>query len=124
MSTDEAGDFLLDLLARANASPELGASVGTPSCKATLLTWTTWSPIVVFSPKEQRHVGHHLKRGQSTLTYSREYFVTLSGKVLAMFRTIRSGKFNPDESPSQRAEAIANGYESGGLRGPGGSAWM
>ena len=119
MSTDEAGDFLLDLLARANASPELGASVGTHSCKATLLTWTTWSPIVVFSPKEQRHLSHHLKRGQSTLTYSREYFVTLSGKVLAMFRTIRSGKFNPDESPSQRAEAIANGYESGRAEGPG-----
>ena len=65
MSTDEAGDFLLDLLARANASPELGASVGTHSCKATLLTWTTWSPIVVFSPKEQRHLGHHLKRGRA-----------------------------------------------------------
>ena len=68
MSTDEAGDFLLDLLARADASPASGASVGTHSCKATLLTWTTWSPIVVFSPKEQRHLGHHLKRGQSTLT--------------------------------------------------------
>eukprot|EP00439_Symbiodinium_sp_Y106_P081923 s872_g21.t1 len=103
----------------ADASPCPGDSIGTHSCKATLLTWTTWSPRVVFSPKEQRHLGHHLKRGQSTLTYSREYFVTLSGKVLAMFRTIRSGRFNPDESPSQRAEAIADGYELGRTDGSG-----
>eukprot|EP00439_Symbiodinium_sp_Y106_P001844 s3290_g1.t1 len=122
MSTDEAGDFLLELLSMADVSPCPGDSIGTHSCKATLLTWTTWSPIVVFSPKEQRHLGHHLKRGQSTLTYSREYFVTLSGKVLAMFRTIRSGRFNPDESPSQRAEAIADGYELGRADGSGRSS--
>ena len=119
MSTDEAGEFLLELLCMAGANPGPQDSIGTHSCKATLLTWTTWSPIVVFSPKEQRHLGHHLKRGQSTLTYSREYFVTLSGKVLAMFRTIRSGRFNPDESPSQRAEAIADGYELGRAEGSG-----
>ena len=111
MSTDEAGDFLQDLLARAGTGADANMSIGTHSCKATLLTWTTWSPIVTFSPKEQRHLGHHLKRGQSTLTYSREYFVTLCGKVLGMYRTIRSGRFNPDESPSQRAVAIADGYD-------------
>ena len=114
MSTDEAGDFLQDLLARAGTGADANMSIGTHSCKATLLTWTTWSPIVTFSPKEQRHLGHHLKRGQSTLTYSREYFVTLCGKVLGMYRTIRSGRFNPDESPSQRAVAIADGYDREG----------
>ncbi|CAE7892485.1 unnamed protein product, partial [Symbiodinium necroappetens] len=111
MSTDEAGDFLQDLLTRAGTGADANMSIGTHSCKATLLTWTTWSPIVTFSPKEQRHLGHHLKRGQSTLAYSREYFVTLCGKVLGMYRTIRSGRFNPDESPSQRAVAIADGYD-------------
>ena len=36
-----------------------------------------------------------------------------------MFRTTQKGKFNPDESPSQRAEAIANGYETGRAEGLG-----
>ncbi|CAJ1439404.1 unnamed protein product, partial [Effrenium voratum] len=42
-------------------------------------------------------MGHHVKPGmKSVLTYSREAYTALYGKVLAMFAKIRAGSFNPD----------------------------
>ena len=41
------------------------------------------------------------------LVYSREAFTTLYGKVLAMFESIRSGRFDPDLAAPDRILAVA-----------------
>ena len=46
----------------------------------------------------------------STLIYSRQYYINLAGKLLAMFRTIRRGDFDPDSEVSDRVAAIATAF--------------
>ena len=42
--------------------------------------------------------------------YSREAFTLLYGKVYALFRLIRSGEFDPDESVEKRILSVAEHY--------------
>ena len=54
-------------------------------------------------------MGHHVRRegSTSTLIYSRQYYVNLAGKILAMFQAIRQGSFNPDAGITERVSAVA-----------------
>ena len=61
------------------------------------------STIVKFSLGERRTLGHHIKPGdKSVLTYSREAYTSLYGKILACFLEFRNGRFNPDATPLER----------------------
>ena len=54
-------------------------------------------------------MGHHVKRGStSTLIYSRQYYINLCGKLLAMYQAIREGRFSPDLDVSQRVMSVAD----------------
>lgn len=112
MSSEEAGDILLEVLTALGMPPGPDESIGTHSFKATLITWSGWSSTVGFSPKERLLMGHHMRKGgsSSTLIYSRQYYINLAGKILAMFRTIRQGFFDPDSGVSERVAAIASTY--------------
>eukprot|EP00435_Cladocopium_sp_Y103_P049944 s2858_g15.t1 len=82
--------------------------VGSHSCKATLLTWCGRCIKLVFSPTERRQMGHHLDPGmKSILCYSRESFTTLYAKILVMFRLIRTGEYDPDQSAISRIVQMA-----------------
>ena len=57
--------------------------------------------IVRLSKAERLLLGHHVQPSvKSMLTYSREDYTSLAGKVLALYRTIRSGAFDPDLDPA------------------------
>ena len=78
------------------------------SLKATLLTFAARSHTVRFEKADQRLLGHHAEPGdRSMLVYSREAFTTLYGKVLAMFESIQSGRFDPDLAAPDRILAVA-----------------
>ena len=47
------------------------------------------------------------------VTYSREAYTSLAGKVLALYRTIRSGAFDPDLDPASRVMQVADALEKG-----------
>ena len=97
MSAPEATCWMREFLSTIDVPTESLHSYATHSCKPTLLTWAGRSTEVVFSPGERRLMGHHVKPGmKSVLTYSREAYTALYGKVLAMFAKIRAGSFNPD----------------------------
>ncbi|CAE7467862.1 unnamed protein product, partial [Symbiodinium necroappetens] len=122
MSSEEAADILLEVLTSLEMPPGPDESIGTHSfkTKTTLITWSGWSSAVTFSPKERLLMGHHLRKGgaSSTLIYSRQYYINLAGKLLAMFRTIRRGDFDPDSEVSDRVAAIATAFaEEGPSRG-------
>ena len=54
-------------------------------------------------------MGHHVQPSvKSMLTYSREAYTSLAGKVLAIYRTIRSGAFDPDLDPASRVRQMAD----------------
>ena len=44
------------------------------------------------------------------VTYSREAYTSLMGKVLAIYRSIRSGAFNPDLDAALRVLQVANAW--------------
>ena len=111
MSTEEAAEILLEVLESRGLGVSSDESIGTHSLKATLISWAGWSSVVKFTPKEKLLMGHHYKQGGSaTLVYSRQFYVTLAGKVLALFDSIRSGDFNPDLSTAERVEAVASAH--------------
>ena len=97
MSASEATVWLREFLEGSeNFRPEM---LGSHPCKTTLLTWAGRSVRVVFTPSERRLLGHHLDPSmKSVLCYSRESYTSLYSKVLGMFRLIRSGDYNPDQS--------------------------
>lgn len=45
---------------------------------------------------------------KSMLTYSREAYTTLYGKVLRMFQLVRDGLFDPDAPAGERISAVAS----------------
>ena len=86
------------------------AKLGTHSLKTGLARATS----VKFSMAERRILGHHIKSGdKSVLTYSRESYTGLYGKILACFREIQAGNFRPDFSALERIletdEAVTSG---------------
>lgn len=96
MSASEASIWLRELLG-AKVMPEEAKHFGSHSCKTTILTWVGRCNQVVFTASERRTLGHHLDPNmRSVLCYSRESYTALYSKVLAMYRLIRSGTFNPD----------------------------
>ena len=102
MSASEATCWLREFLGRKFPSEDL-SNYGSHSCKATVLTWAVRSTSVVFSMPERRLIGHHVDpSSKSVLTYSREAYTSLYGKILLMYLQIRTGDFNPDLSAVER----------------------
>ena len=99
MSSAEASGWLREFLIKAGVDEDEAFARSSHSCKATLTTWTSRCPVVRFSASEQRLVGHRMKpKDKSPLTYSRQPYTTLYGKVLSMFRRMRDGSYDPDLS--------------------------
>ena len=117
MPSEEACDYLVEILLDLGVSTP-GRSIGTHSCKATVLSWAHWSPKVRFTQAEHRLLGHHIKRGSSNLIYSRQLYIELAGKCLAMYRSIRCGDFDPDQTTESRVAAIAAAYDEPGTLVP------
>ena len=119
MSSTEACGYLQDLVAEClltmDPKPKMDLrNLGTHSLKTGLLTMAARSTIVKFSMAERRILGHHIKPGdKSILTYSRESYTGIYGKILACFMEIQAGNFHPDMSAVERiletAEAVASG---------------
>ena len=109
MSSEEAAGILEELLVQGSLAPLASESIGTHSFKATMISWSGWCACVPFTNNERRLMGHHVKRGSSsTLIYSRQYYVNLCGKLLAMYQAIREGRFSPDLDVSQRVMSVAD----------------
>ena len=105
MGSGEATAYLRDFLVAVGLPCDLA---GTHSLKTTLLTWASRSISVSFTENERLHLGHHAAPDtKSMLVYSREAYSKLYAKVVAMFRTISEGGFNPDLPPAQRIEHMA-----------------
>eukprot|EP00435_Cladocopium_sp_Y103_P032999 s3071_g8.t1 len=108
MSSTEATGYLVDFITE--ILPLMGEgykidlkALGTHSLKTGLLTMASRSTNVQFSLSDRRVLGHHIAPGdRSALTYSREAYTALYGKVLACFRDIQNGLFDPDASPLAR----------------------
>ena len=119
MSSTEACGYLQDMVSEClltmDPIPKVELkNLGTHSLKTGLLTMAARATLVKFSMAERRILGHHLKPGdKSVLTYSRESYTGIYGKVLACFRDIQAGNFRPDSSAVERiletAEAVASG---------------
>ena len=108
MLAGEATSWLQDFLLRAGFMEEEVLKRGSHSLKATLTTWTSRCPTVHFSSGDQRLVGHHVKpKDKSPLVYSRQAYTALYGKILAMFRDIREGRYDPDLPEIDRVLAAA-----------------
>ena len=102
MSASEATCWLREFWGRKFPSEDL-SNYGSHSCKATVLTWAGRSTSVVFSVPERRLMGHHVDPSSNcVLTYSREAYISLYGKILLMYIQIRTGDFNPDLSAVER----------------------
>ena len=109
MSSGQASDFLRDYLIAMGVPQEEALKRSSHSLKATLTTWAARSTQVPFNSTEQRLLGHHVKpKDKSPLTYSRQAFTTLYGKVLQLFRSIRDLSYDPDLSEVDRVLAIAD----------------
>ena len=124
MSSTEACSYLQDFVSEAlvflEKAPKIDTkNLGTHSLKTGLLTMASRATTVKFSLGERRTLGHHIKPGdKSVLTYSREAYTSLYGKVLACFLEFRCGKFNPDATPLERviqtATALARDHAAEG----------
>ncbi|CAE7230241.1 unnamed protein product [Symbiodinium sp. CCMP2592] len=117
MGAGEASSYLAEIL---EGSETEGQVLGTHSLKVTLLTWASRSTVVRLSKGERLLLGHHIVPGvKSMVTYSREAYTSLIGKLLALYRSIRSGAFQPDLAPADRvlqvADALAAAEEGQGL---------
>ena len=105
----QASDFLRDYLIAMGVPQEEALRRSSHSLKATLTTWAARSTQVPFNSTEQRLLGHHVKpKDKSPLTYSRQAFTTLYGKVLQLFRSIRDLSYDPDLSEVDGVLAIAD----------------
>ncbi|CAE7537200.1 unnamed protein product, partial [Symbiodinium necroappetens] len=115
MSSTEGQIFLQEALAGIDKSAVPLSQLGTHSLKATLLTWAQRSPVVPFKMWERKLMGHHsLDRDKSPLTYSRQAYATLMGKVQAMFESIVAGSFDPDMCAAGRVAQVAASYRAKG----------
>ena len=119
MSSEEASSILEELLVQGSLGPKASESIGTHSFKATMISWSGWCACIPFTNNERRLMGHHVKRGStSTLIYSRQYYINLCGKLLAMFQAIREGRFNPDLDVSHRVMSVADSLRPDAQAGP------
>ena len=85
MSASEATCWLREFLGRKFPLADL-SNYGSHSCKATVLTWAGRSTSVVFSMPERRIMGQNVDpSAKSVLTYSRESYTSLYGKILQMY---------------------------------------
>ena len=119
MSSTEACGYLQDMVSEClltmDPAPKVELkNLGTHSLKTGLLTMAARATLVKFSMAERRILGHHIKPGdRSVLTYSRESYTGIYGKILACFMDIQAGNFRPDSSAVERiletAEAVASG---------------
>ncbi|CAE7224910.1 unnamed protein product [Symbiodinium natans] len=111
MGSAEATAWIQDWLADTGVENQ---RIGTHSLKTTLLTWAGRSTIIKLTDDERLLLGHHvLPKVKSMVTYSREAYTSLAGKVLALYRTIRSGAFDPDLDPASRVMQVADALEKG-----------
>ncbi len=86
----------------------------THSCKATVLSWLAKAG--GFSLSERQIMGHHLDRpSTSALTYGRQNFIPILGKVAIMLKKIRSRAFNPDAQASRIVSAAMAAMEQESL---------
>ena len=109
MGSSEALDYLSSFVSEIDPEGTTGLNIGTHSMKSGFLTMLGRSTIVQLSAWERRVAGHHVDPGQkSMLTYSRESYTELAGKILGIYRTIRSHRFMPDLNPAERILAAAN----------------
>ena len=117
MGSSEAMMYLEDFLDEVEVPVASFTSLGTHSLKAGFLTLASRSTPVVFTPEERRLLGHHVDPGaKSVLTYSREAYTTLYGKVLAMFRSFRAADFDPDSSAVDRVIQTAAAWDRADVR--------
>eukprot|EP00439_Symbiodinium_sp_Y106_P029669 s9380_g3.t1 len=108
MDAAQATFFLQEFLMKAGIEQAEAMKRSSHSLKATLTTWASRCPTVAFSRAEQRLLGHHMKpKDRSPLTYSRQAFTSLYGRVLLMFHHIRAGKFDPDLNEVGRIVEVA-----------------
>ena len=113
MSSTEGQLFLHEVLGGIEQDSAPVQKLGTHSLKATLLSWAQRSPFVIFKMWERKLMGHHsLDKNKSPLTYSRQAYATLMGKVQAMFESINSGQFNPDLSAAGRVAQVAASFRA------------
>ena len=112
MSASEAVSYLREFMSMTQLIPdEQLREFGTHSLKTTLLTYIGRCGNIDFTAAERRLMGHHIKpKDKSMITYSREAFTLLYGKVYAMFRLIRSGEFDPDKGVEKRILSVAEHY--------------
>ena len=112
MGSSEGTAYLREALILAGTEESEARECGTHSLKATLLTWTSQNILFSFNDVEQRALGHHLDaHAKSQVTYSRNYFIKLYGKVLSVTRAIQSGQYNPDMTAAASVAAIAGALE-------------
>ena len=113
MSSTEGQLFLHEVLGGIEQDSAPVQKLGTHSLKATLLSWAQRSPFLIFKMWERKLMGHHsLDKNKSPLTYSRQAYATLMGKVQAMFESINSGQFNPDLSAAGRVAQVAASFRA------------
>ena len=112
MGSSEGTAYLREALILAGTEEIEARGCGTHSLKATLLTWTSQNILFPFNDVEQRALGHHLDaHAKSQVTYSRNYFIKLYGKVLSVTRAIQSGQYNPDMTAAASVAAIAGALD-------------
>ncbi|CAE7460556.1 unnamed protein product, partial [Symbiodinium necroappetens] len=110
----EATNYLREALISMGCHPDEVMGYGSHSMKSTVLTWCGRSSLIQFSEPEQRALGHHLDpSSKSPLTYSREYYLKLYAKVLAVFDSIRQGHFCPDLPGAASVAAMAQALGEG-----------
>ena len=101
MSTNRASSWLRALLARnqqVNADALLGIS--THSLKATLLSWAAKAGLDTI---ERTILGYHSTGlNSSTLSYSRDSMAGPLRSLQGLIRSVRMGKFSPDDTRSGR----------------------
>ena len=120
MGAAQATFFLQEFLMKAGIEQAEALKRSSHSLKATLTTWASRCPTVAFSRAEQRLLGHHMKpKDRSPLTYSRQAFTSLYGKVLLMFHHIRAGKFDPDLNEVGRIVEVAKAGSASADQGGG-----
>ena len=108
MESSEASSYLQDFLLVKGIGEEQACRRTSHSLKATLTSWASRCPKPRFTPTEQRMLGHHLApKDRFPATYSRQKYTLLYGRVLAMFRAINEGEFDPDLPEVNRVLAVA-----------------
>ncbi|CAE7778111.1 unnamed protein product, partial [Symbiodinium sp. CCMP2592] len=118
MGAAEATNYLREALISMGCDLDEVQDYGSHSMKTTVLTWCGRSTIIPFTEPEQRALGHHLDpTSKSPLTYSREYYLKLYAKVLAVFSTIQQNRFKPDLPGAASVAAMAQSFEEGNERG-------